>query len=68
LGRFEQPRKAGSALDPGAESNFYKVPRPGILWNGNQYDTLPEDGGQKRRIKTQAGPKPQAKAKARLLF
>jgi site-specific DNA-methyltransferase (cytosine-N4-specific) len=68
LGRFEQPPKAGSALDPEAQSNFYKVPRPGILWNGNQYDTLPEDGGQKRRIKTQVGSKPQAKAKARLLF
>jgi DNA modification methylase len=29
-------------------SNYYKVPRPSLLWNGIQGDPLPEDGGKVR--------------------
>lgn len=30
---------------------FYKVPRPGVLWNGNEGPPLPQDGGRKRQVK-----------------
>ncbi|MGO8943849.1 MAG: DNA-methyltransferase [Syntrophobacteraceae bacterium] len=30
------------------ESNYYRIPRPGILWNGSDGVELPVDGGQKR--------------------
>lgn len=32
-------------------SNYYKVPRPSLLWNGVHGDPLPEDGGKKRNGK-----------------
>jgi site-specific DNA-methyltransferase (cytosine-N4-specific) len=42
LGVYEKP-----IAKPEDESNYYKVPRPGILWNG-EYDQLPLDGGKTR--------------------
>jgi len=30
-------------------SDYYKVPRPGILWNGNHGERLSSDGGRVRR-------------------
>lgn len=30
------------------DSTYYRIPRPGILWNGADGDPLPEDGGKKR--------------------
>lgn len=30
------------------ESNYYRLPHPGILWNGATDGFLPEDGGKKR--------------------
>ncbi len=30
---------------------FYRVARPGALWNGHQGEPLAEDGGQKRKIR-----------------
>lgn len=32
------------------DGNYYRVPRPGLLWNGFQGETLSEDGGKKRKI------------------
>ncbi len=32
------------------ESNYYKIPRPGILWNGQEDMPLVKDGGRKRVI------------------
>jgi hypothetical protein len=29
-------------------SNYYRIPRPGILWNGQQEVPLVSDGGRKR--------------------
>lgn len=29
-------------------SNYYRVPRPGILWNGSTGNPLPADGGESR--------------------
>jgi DNA modification methylase len=28
--------------------SYYRVPRPGLLWNGQDHDALPQDGGRKR--------------------
>ena len=53
LGRFvRDPRTtAKSAVNPEDPSNYYRLPRPGILWNGEDDDWLPEDGGRNRRLK-----------------
>ena len=53
LGRFTREpgavaKPVGNPKDP---SNYYRVPRPGILWNGDHTDSLPTDGGKKRRLK-----------------
>ena len=55
LGRFirvpgEVAKPAANPQDP---SNYYRVPRPGILWNGGHNDSLPKDGGKKRRLNPQ---------------
>lgn len=53
LGRFvRDPRNTNKpAADPNNSSNYYRLARPGILWNGNDGEPLPEDGGEKRRPK-----------------
>ena len=53
LGRFvrdpeDAKKPAGDPKDP---SNYYRVPRPGILWNGTDDMDLPMDGGRKRHRK-----------------
>jgi DNA modification methylase len=52
LGRFVRDAKlTGRPLaDPGDGSNYYRVPRPGILWNGHTGAILPQDGGKKRQL------------------
>ena len=54
-GRFENGIPEKPVQDLGDEKNYYRVPRPGILWNGVHEDTLPQDGGQKRP-KKEKGP------------
>ena len=53
LGRFIRlPSEAAKPVaNPKDSSNYYRVPRPGILWNGDHNDSLPKDGGKKRRLK-----------------
>lgn len=51
LGRFERGVYEKPVSNPKDEKNYYRVPRPGILWNGHEGDRLPEDGGKKRRAK-----------------
>ena len=53
LGRFvRDPRTTTrSVADPDEPSNYYRLPRPGILWNGESGEPLPEDGGKHRRPK-----------------
>ncbi len=48
-------------------TNYYRVPRPGLLWNGTDGDPLPADGGKKRpaSVKTAKGRKSVAKPEAR---
>ncbi len=62
LSRFPPHNNATQkpAAKPGDESGFYRVPRPGLLWNGIEGEPLPVDGGRKRpaSVKTASGPKP----------
>ena len=53
LGRFvRDPRTtAKSTVNPEDPSNYYRLPRFGMLWNGEDDDWLPEDGGKHRRLK-----------------
>jgi DNA modification methylase len=50
-GRFVRPPGEAPTVvvrDPDDEENYYRLPRPGILWNGNDGPPLPADGGLKR--------------------
>lgn len=51
IGRFERRIDAKPEVNPESDSNYYRIPRPGILWNGDQGERLPDDGGKKRRIR-----------------
>lgn len=54
LGRFMGTVPAApDAKRPSDEANYYKMPHPGILWNGSTADALPTDGGKKRVLKVQ---------------
>lgn len=61
LGRFARDpnETARSGTNPADASNYYRVPRPGILWNEDQEDRLPADGGKKRRVGTKTVPEGQ---------
>jgi site-specific DNA-methyltransferase (cytosine-N4-specific) len=53
LGRFIKPITSTDIRRPEDESNYYRVPHPSILWNGNNEEALPVDGGKKRNIAKQ---------------
>lgn len=48
LGRFVREPVHREKGDPEDEGNYYRIPRPGILWNGTTGEQLPADGGAKR--------------------
>ncbi|MBI4329788.1 MAG: site-specific DNA-methyltransferase [Chloroflexi bacterium] len=50
VGRFRgQPNGVSKALfGYPRESDYYRVPRPGVLWNGREEEPLQDDGGLKR--------------------
>ena len=58
LGRFgrDPQETAKPVTNPDDPSNYYRMPRPGILWNGNAGPRLPNDGGKKRRLKPEIAP------------
>ena len=60
LGRFVRaPQEtAKPAGDPASPSNYYRLPRPGILWNGAADAPLPRDGGRTRRRERSAAAPP----------
>ena len=47
-GRFERPPTRRTARDPDRAENYYRVPRPDILWDGSPTEPLAADGGRKR--------------------
>jgi DNA modification methylase len=49
LGRFERGLPVKAPSDAKDSKNYYRVPRPGILWNGHRGEALPDDGGKKRK-------------------
>jgi hypothetical protein len=52
LGRFvREPAASGKPpADAKDNGNYYRVPRPGILWNGAHGAPLAADGGAKRQL------------------
>jgi DNA modification methylase len=51
LGRFARdPQETKPVSNPSDPSNYYRVPRPGILWNGHD-DVLSQDGGKMHKRK-----------------
>lgn len=44
--RVQKRKDANGLVDH--DSNYYRIPRPGILWNGGTKDILPSDGGRTR--------------------
>lgn len=56
LGRFTENISTQSDVRrPDDDSSYYKMPHPGILWNGTDGSLLPPDGG-KQRILTKREP------------
>ena len=47
LGRFERPSTV-ERPQPNDDKAYYRVPRPGLLWNGPDPVPLESDGGRKR--------------------
>ena len=58
LGRFvRDPQQTAKPItDPDSPSNYYRLARPGILWDGDPGGPIPEDGGKKRRLKSKKRP------------
>ncbi len=58
VGRFvRDPQKTAKPVtDPNSPSNYYRLARPGILWNGDHGESLARDGGEKRQPKPKADP------------
>jgi hypothetical protein len=65
LGRFvRDPQETKPISNPADASNYYRVPRPGILWNGHD-DVLPQDGGRMHERKRTSIPRPTARQRRR---
>lgn len=50
LGRFVMRKEAAETANKEDEADYYKLARPGMLWNGIDGPPLPHDGGKKRNI------------------
>lgn len=51
LGRFQSHQASLTSTLPlgqSRDSDFYKIPRPGLLWDGCEDLPLPQDGGRRR--------------------
>jgi len=44
VGRFDRPSE-----DKKSHEEYYRIPRPGLFWNGHHDPALPQDGGKTRR-------------------
>ncbi len=47
-GRFDKPVAPKGAKDVDDLGNYYKIPRPDLLWNGPPTEPLAADGGRRR--------------------
>lgn len=56
LGRFSREPASAPRLSAENDAGYYRIPRPGLLWNGQADTPLPADGGRKRLIKTKRNP------------
>ena len=52
VGRFEG--ESASGVRHASRNDFYRIPRPGLLWNGLEEEPLPEDGGRRRPPRRQS--------------
>ena len=50
IGRFDKPSEPRAS--PKAEDSYYRVPRPSVLWNGDEGGPLAADGGKTRPAST----------------
>ena len=57
-GRFERAPTQRTPKDPDRAENYYRVPRPDILWDGSPTEPLAADGGRKRPVAKGAGTQP----------
>ncbi len=56
MGRFVRPIDADAEISSkksDTEASYYRLPRPGILWNGVEDTLLPGDGGKTRQVITE---------------
>ena len=53
VGRFvrDPEETAKPVADPENPASYYRLPHPGVLWNGDRGEPLPSDGGRSRRLK-----------------
>jgi site-specific DNA-methyltransferase (cytosine-N4-specific) len=49
VGRFTRELKPQDSADLKNEKNYYRIPRPGLLWNGKMETELDESGGRRRQ-------------------
>jgi len=49
LGRFVNGMRKPERAVVKDDASYYRVPRPGLLWNGCTEDPLPKDGGKERK-------------------
>ena len=70
LGRFVRDPDASAKPVAGqvSGSNYYRVPRPGILWSPDESDPLVADGGQKRSITRKNTPSSKAPSSGQLML
>ena len=52
LGRFVRPPLKRPASKTSDDSNYYRVPRPGMMWESEHPDELAKDGGKTRPVQT----------------
>lgn len=59
IGRFERPSQSSFELPNRTidkDKDYYKLPRPGLLWNGANEPPLPSDGGRERQSNQKPDP------------
>lgn len=66
VSRFHQEAPEKAPADLGVESNYYRVPRPGLFWSDAAEDRLSKDGGKRRLVVQKTDPKKAKKSEDRM--